>query len=101
VCADPEVAAVLVGLGACVVLCGTDAAAVAQAVVALREAGGRVAALIGDLADPEGEAAAVAMAAELFGGGGGGEGARGEPVVVRSVSEARQQQTKPAGSNGV
>ncbi len=107
VCGDPEVAAVLVAGGACVVLCGTDGARIADAVVALRDAnrdtardaarqeGGRVAGFLGDLADPAVEAAALAMAAELFGSGSA------EPVVVRSLSEARQQKAKAPGPAGV
>ncbi|MDQ1364902.1 MAG: hypothetical protein QOE57_944, partial [Acidimicrobiaceae bacterium] len=42
---------------------------------------GRIAVLVGDLGQPEVEAAARAMARELFGA---------EPVTVRTESEARQ-----------
>jgi hypothetical protein len=42
---------------------------------------GRLAVLVGDLAEPEVEAVALAMARELFGG---------EPVMVRRESDASQ-----------
>jgi NAD(P)-dependent dehydrogenase (short-subunit alcohol dehydrogenase family) len=106
VCGDPEVAAGLVTRGARVVLCGTDGARLAASLIGLREAGretgGRVAGFLGDLADPEVETAALAMAAELFGSD------PTQPVVVRpgseivtSVSENCQQKaeaTRPDGS---
>lgn len=103
VCGDPEAAAVLVAGGARVVFCGTDAARLATTLITLRDAGGRVAGLIGDLADPEVEAAAVAMASELFAHQSGEPGQPGqpvEPVVVRSVSEAGQQMAKPPAPEG-
>jgi hypothetical protein len=81
ICADPDVAAVLLGQGAGVVLVGTDWAPWAPVLAAPRPAGGRVAVLIGDRADPAVAAAARAMAEELFGGA---------PVVVDTVSHARQ-----------
>jgi hypothetical protein len=81
VCADPEVAEVLVARGAAVVFYGADAGWVARALAAPRPPGARVAVLIGDPADPAVEAAAQALAAEQFGG---------DPVVVRTLSHARQ-----------
>jgi hypothetical protein len=57
----------------------------------LAEGGGRVAAMVGDLDDLEVESAAVAMAAELFGG---------DATVVRSVSEACQQIPTPPVEKG-
>ncbi len=82
VCHDPEVASALIGQGAPVVLYGDGVVELAGAVISLRDAGGRVAALIGDPGDADVEAAALDMARELFGG---------EPVVVHTMSEARQR----------
>lgn len=81
VCADPEVAAVLMGQGARVVFYGADAERLAEPLTALRAGGSRVGVLIGDPSDPQVEATARTMAAELFGG---------NPVVVDTVSHARQ-----------
>lgn len=80
-CDDVEVASILIGAGVAVVLCGADADRLAGAVQALRHAGGRVGALVGDPGCASVEAVALTMAAELFGG---------EPVMVRTVSHARQ-----------
>ncbi len=66
------------------VLCWPDAASLGEATAGLRTAGSpgaRVAAMVGELADTETEAVAVAMARELFGG---------EPEVVPTVSSALQ-----------
>jgi hypothetical protein len=100
VCPDPAVAAVLVGRGARVVLCRAEGTEVAATVVSLRqdrarpgpggavEADGRVSALVGDPADPPVMAAALEMARELYGG---------EPIVVATLSDARQF-AAPSGS---
>jgi uncharacterized membrane protein len=100
VCRDIEVASVLVQAGAQVVLGGTDGAVIGEAIGDLRSAGpagARIAALVGDLADPETQASAVAMARELFGG---------EPTVVLTVSAALQLDShlpgpQPKGSGTV
>lgn len=66
------------------VLCCPDGAVLGEAIGDLRKAGpagARMAAMVGELADPETEAAAVAMARELFGG---------EPTLVPTVSAALQ-----------
>ncbi|MDQ1377678.1 MAG: hypothetical protein QOE15_1851 [Acidimicrobiaceae bacterium] len=110
VCAAPDLAAILVAGGVHVLLCGTDGASLATTVISLRRTAtvpvaptdastdvqtdaptsthspteataGRIAVLVGDLGQPEVEAAARAMARELFGA---------EPVTVRTQSEARQ-----------
>jgi NAD(P)-dependent dehydrogenase (short-subunit alcohol dehydrogenase family) len=93
VCGDADVASALIAGGAHVVLCAVEAARLSRPVVALRAAAaaagrGRVAALVGDLADPDVEAAARAMAAELFGG---------EPVLVRTKSDAGQLTARAPG----
>lgn len=80
-CTDVEVAATLVGEGSHVVLYGDRPEVLAAAVIRLEGSTGRVAVLVGDPTDPAVVAAAVAMAAELFGG---------DPAAVSSVSEARQ-----------
>ncbi|HEX3425127.1 MAG TPA: hypothetical protein VHT30_03280 [Acidimicrobiales bacterium] len=85
VCLEVEVAAALVDQGAQVVLYGNRPQELAAAVGRLEESGGRVAVLVGDPDDPEVVAAALAMARELFGG---------EPIMVSSLSEARQFGTR-------
>lgn len=78
-CYQPAVAAILLAGGIDVVLCGTDDTELAAAVVAARAAGGgRIAIFVGE--EVLVTEAAVAMAAELFGG---------SPVIVSSLSEAR------------
>lgn len=66
VCHDVEVAALLVGSGALVVLYG-PAEQVTRAVVGAPGVGGRLAVMVGDGADDEVLAAARSMAQELFG----------------------------------
>jgi hypothetical protein len=61
---DPESALTLVGTGVAVLVAGSDAAAVGDAVAALRRADAEAAGWIGDLSDP----AVREMAAELFPG---------------------------------
>ncbi len=63
---------------------------VADTVVRLRAVGGAIAVLVGDLADPEVQTAARAMAAELFGG---------DPIVVSRASDAGQEKPGPPGSD--
>lgn len=92
VCRNVEAAAVMLGGGARVVLCWPDAAALGDAVASLRAAGfeppgHRLAALVGDPSEPEGEAAAQTMARELFGG---------EPVLVLTANTARDLAAKAA-----
>lgn len=65
VCFDAASAAAVVEGGGMVVLCGTDGEALAASAVALRPAG-RVSVMIGDPADDAVQAAARAMARELF-----------------------------------
>ncbi|MDQ6614116.1 MAG: hypothetical protein M3083_05060 [Actinomycetota bacterium] len=92
VCADPDVASVLLARGAHVVLCRPEATRPGEAVSAPHgEPGGRVGLLIGDLADPEVEAAALGMAKELFGG---------EPVLIAAASEAGQFEPYLPGPSG-
>jgi hypothetical protein len=81
VCADPELAVELIAQGAAVVFYGTVTEWLARALAAPRPPCARVGVLIGDPADPEVEEAALTMAAEQFGG---------DPVVVRTLSHARQ-----------
>jgi len=64
-----------------VVFFGADTGWLARALTAPRPPGARVGVVIGDPADPEVAEAAAAMAAEQFGG---------VPVVVRTLSHARQ-----------
>jgi len=59
---DPAGASTLVGTGVAVLVAGPDAAAVGEAVAALRTAGGEAAGWVGDPSDP----AVREMAAELF-----------------------------------
>jgi NAD(P)-dependent dehydrogenase (short-subunit alcohol dehydrogenase family) len=85
VCGDVESARVLLAGGVNVVLAGRPDAALGQAVADLRAAAGRpglprLAAFVGDLDDADVRAAALAMAAEQFGG---------PAVLVGSVAEAR------------
>jgi hypothetical protein len=84
VCGDLEAAAVLLGGGAMVVLCRPEAATLGDAMATHRAAGSppghRLAALVGDLSDPRAQAAALAMASELFGG---------EAVLVPTAAAAR------------
>lgn len=61
---DPAGALTLVGTGTAVVVAGSDAAAVGEAVAALRAAGSDAAGWVGNPLDP----AAREMAAELFPG---------------------------------
>jgi hypothetical protein len=61
---DPAGASALIGTGVAVLVAGPGAAAVGEAVVALRAAGGEAAGWIGDPSDP----AVREMAAELFPG---------------------------------
>jgi hypothetical protein len=61
---DPGGALRLVGSGAAVLVAGLDAAAVGEAVAALRSAGSDASGWVGELCDP----AAREMAAELFPG---------------------------------
>jgi hypothetical protein len=61
---DPGGALALVGSGAAVLVAGVDAAAVGEAVVALRSAGSDASGWVGDPSDP----VAREMAAELFPG---------------------------------
>lgn len=61
---DPAGGLTLVGTGTAVVVAGSDAAAVGEAVAALRAAGSDAAGWVGDPLDP----AAREMAAELFPG---------------------------------
>ena len=61
---DPAGAPALVGRGGAVVVAGFDAAAVGEAVAALRAAGAEAAGWVGDPSDP----AVREMAAELFPG---------------------------------
>ena len=81
ICADPEVAVVLIAQGGAVVFYGTDTEWLARALRTPRPSGARVGVLVGDPADPEVEETARAMAAEQFGG---------VPIVVRTLSHARQ-----------
>lgn len=78
VCHDMEVAGLLLGAGAWVVLYG-PAPEVAAAMPGLGEAGGRLAVLVGDPADDEVAAVARSMARELFGE---------EPQAVSSTAHA-------------
>ena len=61
---DPESALTLVGTGVAVLVAGPDAAAVGQAVAALRASGAEAAGWVGDPSDE----AVREMAAELFPG---------------------------------
>lgn len=61
---DPATALTLVGEGAATLVAGPDAAAVGEAVAALRAAGADAAGWVGDPSDP----AAREMALELFPG---------------------------------
>jgi hypothetical protein len=61
---DPATAFTLVGEGVAVVVAGVDAAAVGEAVTALRAAGGEAAGWVGDPSDD----AVLEMARELFPG---------------------------------
>jgi hypothetical protein len=61
---DPSGAPALVGTGTAVLVAGSDAAAVGEAVAALRAAGVAAAGWVGDPSDP----AVREMAAELFPG---------------------------------
>ena len=61
---DPVAASALVGTGRAVLVAGTDAAAVGEAVAALRAAGADAAGWVGDPSDP----AVREMALELFPG---------------------------------
>lgn len=91
VCFDPAVAAVLVEAGVPVVLAGVGAEALGRTVASCRAPSpppdaavpwaARICVLVGDPDNPEDQAAAMTMAAELFGP---------DPRVVRSAAEARE-----------
>jgi hypothetical protein len=61
---DPAGASALIGTGVAVLVAGPDAAAIGEAVAALRAAGGEAAGWVGEASDP----AVREMAAELFPG---------------------------------
>lgn len=88
VCFDAAVAAILVEGGFSVLLCGTDGEALGRTARALGDAG-RVAVLTADPGAEGDLAVALTMAGELFGT---------EPVVVRSVDQARARcKPRPMG----
>jgi NAD(P)-dependent dehydrogenase (short-subunit alcohol dehydrogenase family) len=63
---DADVARAVAGDGAIVVLLGTDATALGAVAAEVAELGGRVAVLVGDLADPVTGATTRATLAELL-----------------------------------